>query len=104
VPKFFLAYHGATPPKTAEGQEASIRAWGVWMETYAAALVDPGNPVGMSLTVLGDGSVAADGGANPLSGYSIIEAPDTDAALAIAKACPILMDGGTVEVAPLMEM
>jgi len=68
------------------------------------AVVDGGNPVGMSSTVQADGSVAGDGGANPASGYSLIEAADLDEALAKARGCPILQDGGTVEVAETFDM
>ncbi len=102
--KFIFAYHGGGMPETEEAQQASMAAWGAWMESNKDALADPGNPVGLSKTVQADGSVADNGGSNPLSGYTIIEAGDMDAALAIASACPILQDGGSVEVAPIMEM
>jgi len=74
------------------------------MGAMGPAVVDGGNPVGMSSTVQADGSVAGDGGANPASGYSLIEAADLDEALAKARGCPILQDGGTVEVAETFDM
>ena len=80
-----------------------MAAWGAWMAEHAEALVDDGNPVGMSKTVTADG-VIDNGGPNPLSGYAFVEVADLDAALAIARGCPILADGGTVEVAPVMEI
>ena len=49
------------------------------METNAGALVDPGNPVGLSKTVSASG-IADNGGANPASGYTIVEAADIGAA------------------------
>jgi hypothetical protein len=40
-----------------------------------------------------------------VSGYSLVNAADMDAACAIAKGCPILEGGsGTVEVAEAMDM
>ena len=69
-----------------------------------AAVVDGGNPVGMSSTVHGDGSVTGDGGSNPASGYGLFEASDMDDALAKAKGCPILDAGGSVEVAEAIDM
>jgi hypothetical protein len=68
------------------------------------AVIDGGNPVGKSSTVRSDGTVAKDGGANPASGYSLIEAPSLDDALSKAKQCPLLSAGGSVEVAPAMDM
>ena len=51
-----------------------------------------------------DGAVAADGGANPVSGYSLVEAADLAAAQKIAKGCPILDAGGSVEIAETIPM
>lgn len=69
-----------------------------------AAVIDGGNPVGMSSTVQADGSIADNGGANPASGYSLIEATDFDDAAAKAQGCPILGSGGSVEVAEAFDM
>jgi hypothetical protein len=51
-----------------------------------------------------DGSVVADGGANPVSGYTLIEADSYVDALEKAKGCPVLASGGSVEVAETMDM
>lgn len=41
----------------------------------------------------------------PLSGYSIVEAPDQQAACDMAKDCPmVVMGDGSVEVAEIIEM
>lgn len=39
------------------------------------------------------------GGANPVTGYSIIKADTMDAAVQMAKGCPLLESGGSIEVA-----
>jgi hypothetical protein len=39
-----------------------------------------------------------------MSGYTIIQADSMDAALSIAKACPFLEIGGSLEVSELIEM
>jgi len=81
-----------------------MQAWMIWMGEVGDAWADPGNPVGMSKTVMHD-KVEDNGGANPLSGYSIVEADSIEAACEIAKGCPILIGGsGTIEVAPIVEM
>lgn len=102
--RFIFAYHGGKKPETPEAGEAAMAAWMGWMGANEAAFVDQGAPVGMSSTVSAAG-VADDGGANPLSGYSLIEAADLAAALALAKGCPLVVDGsGSVEVAPILQM
>ncbi len=39
-----------------------------------------------------------------MSGYTIIDVDSMDAALSMAKACPFLDVGGSLEVSELMEM
>ncbi|WP_455221752.1 YciI family protein [Kaarinaea lacus] len=39
-----------------------------------------------------------------MSGFSIIKADSMEAALSIAKACPFLEIGGSLEVSEMMEM
>lgn len=101
--KFVFAFHGGGMPETPEEGEKVMAAWGAWMQGLGAALVNGGAPVGPSKTVHA-GGVDDDGGSNPLSGYSVVEAADMDAAIEMAQGCPILQSGGSVEVAQEMEM
>jgi len=49
--------------------------------------------------------VADDGGANPISGYTVISADSIEAATELAKGCPMVVNGnGSVEVAEAVEM
>lgn len=102
MPKFVFAYHGGKMPETPEEGAEQMALWQAWFAGMGDAVVDGGNPVGQSYTVSGNG-VAEDGGTNPLSGYSLIEAADMSAACELAKGCPILPHG-TIEVAETMEM
>jgi hypothetical protein len=102
--KYLFVYHGGSAPKT----EAEIKkvhdAWGSWMGSMGAAVIDGGNPVGKSTTVKSDGSVVSNGGSNPASGYGLFEADDVKDAVAKAKGCPILGAGGSVELAEVFDM
>ena len=100
--KYVFAYHGGTMPESEEEGAKVMAAWSAWFEGLGAAVVDGGAPCGQSHTVTAS-SVAADGGANPLSGYSIVNADSMDAAVDMAKGCPIL-EHGSVEVAECMDM
>ncbi len=77
--------------------------WNAWYESMGSAVVDGGGPAGPSTTVSASG-VANDGGANPVSGLSQVEATDMDAAVAMAKSCPILSSDGSVEICEIMQM
>ena len=81
-----------------------MAAWTASMEGLGEALTDPGNPFGNSTTVESNGSTSAGGGANPASGYSLIEADSLDAAVALAASCPILDAGGSIQVAETVDM
>jgi hypothetical protein len=102
--KYLFVYHGGSVPQSDAEKARVMNAWGEWMGGMGAALLDGGNPVGQSYTVSGKGTVTDNGGANPASGYSLVEAASLTEALAHAKACPILSDGGSVEVAQAMDM
>ncbi len=102
--KFLLAYHGGSVPETDEERGKVGAAWGAWFQQLGPALKDPGNPVGQARTVSNGGSVSAGAGANPVSGYSVIEVDDIDKAVAAAKMCPVLAGGGSVEVAETFDV
>ena len=104
--KYVFVYHGgATPDTTTEEERAAIMAeWEAWMGGLGAALTDPGNPIMLSKTVAADGTVTDGGGANPVTGYSFVEANSLDGAVAFAKGCPIFDSGGSVEVAEAIAM
>lgn len=103
MPNFLLAYHGGGVPANAEAEDAMMEAWNDWMATNAGVLLDIGTPVGTSLTIGPDGS-ASETTANPITGFAIIEADTMDAALAIARGCPILGEGGSIELSELADM
>ncbi len=102
--KYALVYHGGGMPETEEEGAAVMAAWGAWMEALGGALTDLGNPFGNATTVNSDGSTSPGGGANPATGYSLLDAESLDAAVALAVGCPILASGGSVEVAEALDM
>ncbi|KQU73092.1 hypothetical protein ASC75_05375 [Aminobacter sp. DSM 101952] len=92
--KFLFVYHGGAIPQSQEEGATVMKAWMDWFAALGAAVVDGGAPVGTSQTVA----------ANPVSGYSVFDAKDAADAARITKGCPILAAGGSVEVAPIIEM
>ena len=100
---YIIAYHGGKKPETPEEGAKHMAKWQAWVAGLGDAAVNPGTPLGKSWTVSSTG-VSDDGGPNAMSGYSIFKADSMDAALEMAKACPFLETGGTLEVAEVMEM
>ncbi len=93
---FLLAYTGGGMGSPEE-QAAVMAAWGAWFGALGSAVVDPGNPTGPAVTLRPDGS-RVDGGAGNVTGYSVISAESLVAAGDLAKGCPVLTSGGSVEV------
>jgi len=100
--KFVLVYKGGAAP-TSEADGAKVmEAWMGWFGTLGGAVLDGGNPFGASTAVASDGSsTAATAG---LGGYSILSADSLSAAATLAKGCPILAAGGSVEVYEAQDM
>lgn len=102
--KFVFVYHGGKKPESPEEGEKVMADWGAWYGSMGAAVLDGGGPAGTSKTV-GSGGISDDGGANPVSGLTIVEAADQDAACEMASGCPLVKDGsGSVEVAEILQM
>jgi hypothetical protein len=103
MPKYVYVYHGGGSPSSPEEGKKVMAAWMKWFKGMGKAVVDGGAPLGMSKTVTAKG-VADNGGSNPASGYSVVNAKNMAEATKMAKGCPILKDGGSVEIAEAMEM
>jgi hypothetical protein len=104
--QFLYVYHGSGKmPTTEVERKAMTDAWTGWFAKLGSAVVDRGNPVGMSKSVLPGGKIKNNGGSNPTGGYSIIEARDIDDAASKARDCPILAEPNcNVEIAPIINM
>ncbi len=101
--KYLLVFHGGSMPETEADQAAVMRAWTDWFGKLGSAVVDQGNPASQSRTIAADGSVGGPTG-NPASGYSILEAGSIAAAVELAKGCPVLAGGASIEVVETLEV
>lgn len=101
--QYLIVYLGGNQPASPEEGKQHFAKYMDWLSSLGDAAVSPANPLKDTSTVHPDGTVTA-GGTSAMSGYTIIEADSQDAALSIAKACPFLEIGGSLEVSELMEM
>ena len=98
IAKYLLAYvGGGEMPATPEDQAATKEAWRAWFGSIGAGVADPGNPFGPSATVASNGSVT-DGTTSGLTGYTVLTADSLAAAVEHAKGCPLLKNGGSIQV------
>jgi hypothetical protein len=95
---YVLAYKGGAMGASKEEQDRIMAAWGQWFGGLGPALVDGGNPFSGKATTIESNGSTRDGASAGLTGYSILKADDLQAATTMAKGCPVLMSGGTVEV------
>ncbi len=103
MPKYLLIYHGTPNIQGPEDGAKHMQAWKAWSAGLGDAVVDPGLPVGASKTITPNG-VEDNGGANPASGMTVLQAATMDDAIALAKGCPHLSGTGTIETAEAMEL
>ena len=76
-----------------------MKAWDVWLSKLGKAVVDPGDPFTPTVKSLNsDGSVTDGPVGGMASGYSILEADSLDAAVKLAKGCPVLQGGAKISV------
>jgi len=103
MPRFIFAYRAGKPAETPDGAEEIRADWQDWLGSISDSVVGDGGRCGPSHTVSADG-VKPNGGPNPLAGFTQVEAPDIDAAIDLAKGCPAIANGGSVEVTEVLAM
>ena|SRR5258708_2420234 len=95
---FVLLYTGGGMPESEAQQAEAMQAWGSWFGKLGSALVDGGNPfTATAKSIASNGSVSNSPIGTMATGYSIIQADSLDAAVELAKGCPVL-HGGQITV------
>lgn len=96
---FVLLYSGGSMPQSEAEQKAVLKEWEAWFGKIGSNLVDGGNPfTPKAKTIASDGKVSDGPVGTMASGYSVIKADSLDAAVAVAKGCPVLKGGAKITV------
>lgn len=96
---FVLLYSGGSMPQSEAEQKAVLKEWEAWFGKIGSNLVDGGNPfTPKAKTIASDGKVSDGSVGTMASGYSVIKADSLDAAVAVAKGCPVLKGGAKITV------
>jgi hypothetical protein len=100
---YMISYLGGNQPATPEEGKQHFAKYKQWLSSLGDAAVSPANPLKGTTTINTDGSVS-EGGATGMSGFTVVEAESMDDALAMAKSCPFLDIGGSLEVSELLQI
>jgi hypothetical protein len=103
MPQYMITYLGGNKPSSPEEGKQHMSKYMAWVASLGDSAVSPANPLKNTSTVNSDRTVTT-GGTTSMSGFTVIKADSMDAALSIAKACPFLDIGGSLEVSELMQM
>ncbi len=102
---FVLLYSGGSMPASKAEQQAVMKAWEAWFGTLGKALVSAGDPfTPAAKTIAPDGKVSDGPVGTIATGYSIIKADSLNAAVALAKGCPVLKGGAKITVYETFEV
>ena len=103
--KFVLLYSGGSMPESEAEYAAVMQAWEAWYTQLDGAVVDPGDPFTPTAKSIASNGRVSDGPVGGMAtGYTIIQADALDAAVAMAKGCPILKAGGQISVYETLQL
>ena len=106
---FLFVYRGSNEgyaKLTPEELQQNMQKWSTWIgEGFQKGwLLDKGNGLAMEGLVVNAKKIVTDGpfaeAKEVVGGYAIVQAETLTAAGELAKGCPILLQGGSVEVRP----
>ena len=108
--EFLYLYRGGRRGTTPEESEQIMGKWMAWFKDLTASgnLKDGGQPLESEGRTVGVNGAITDGpfaeAKDVVGGYTLVEADSITRASELARGCPILERGGTVEVRPVMKM
>ena len=99
---FIISYLGGDMPANQADSAKHFDKYKGWLTSLGDSLVSPANPLKDTQTINPDGSVTL-GSTTAMSGFSIIEADSIEIATEMARSCPFLDIGGSLEISELMQ-
>jgi hypothetical protein len=103
--KFLFVYRDSTEPRpqpSPDEMQSFLAMWGKWFEQFATQIVDGGDGLLPTGRVLQPSGEVVNGpyveAKEMVGGFSVIEADHYEAAVEIAKHCPISKIGGAIEI------
>jgi hypothetical protein len=109
--EFLFLFRGSNRvARSPEEMQKSMQKWVAWFKELngKGVVKDPGNPLDTSGKVVRGRSKDVHDGPyaetkDLVNGYVVIQTATIDGAVELSWGCPILEDGGSVEVRPIMK-
>jgi hypothetical protein len=107
---FLYIYRGGARAPNPEEMQKEMQKWMGWFKNLGdkGNLKDAGHPLDVGGKVVRKQRAVTDGpfaeAKDVVGGYSVVVAKDLNHATELSQGCPILENGGTVEVRPIMAM
>jgi hypothetical protein len=101
--RYMIVYLGGEQPADPAESKRHFTQYKQWLSSLGNSAISPANPLKNTRTIQSDGTIIT-GSSAAMSGYTLIEADSMEQALEIAKACPFLATGGSLEVSELAQM
>ncbi len=103
MPQYVITYLGGNQPSSPEEGKQNMANYMEWLSLLGENAVSPMNPFKDTHTINPDGTASARA-TTKMSGFTIIKAESMENALSIAKSCPFLETGDSLEVSELTQM
>jgi hypothetical protein len=101
--QYIVVYIGGNQPSSPEEGKQNYKKYKEWLSSLGNAVVSPANPFKNTHTVNSDHTVTP-GSKLAMSGYTVLETESIETALEMARTCPFLDIGGSLEVSELVRM
>ena len=99
---YIITYIGGQQPTNPEEGQKHFEKYRQWLISLGDAVVSPMNPFKDTTVIKPDGDVVP-GSLSEMSGFSIINVDSMKIAIELARSCPFLEIGGSLEVSELMQ-
>ncbi len=102
---YLLLFSGGAMPEDEAEMKKGLQDWTDWYTRLGNAVVDEGKPfTPQAKAITSNGKISVGPVDCMASGYTIIKAESLDAAVVLARSCPILKSEGNISVYETMDM
>lgn len=102
---YLLLYSGGTMPEDEAEMKKGLQEWTDWYNRLGKAVVDEGKPfTPQARSITSNGKISEGPVDCMASGYTIIQADSLEAAVMLARGCPILKSEGNISVYETFDM
>ena len=108
--EYLFLYRGSQRPTSPQDAQQVMQQWMTWLQDLAKSghIKDQGQPLEPTGKVVNGKKAVTDGpyaeSKDLVGGFTLILASDINQAAELAKGCPALLRGGSVEVRPIMKL